>query len=76
MGFRFRRSIKILPGIRLNVGRRYASLSLSVRGAHVTVRAVIIGMVLFPCPDQGALLTHLESVKTRTMASFVSPRLS
>lgn len=26
--------------------------------------------------DQGALLTHVESVKARTMASFVSPRLS
>jgi Protein of unknown function (DUF4236) len=36
--FRFRRSIKILPGIRINVGKRSASVSLGVRGAHVTLR--------------------------------------
>lgn len=37
MGFRFRRSIKILPGIRLYIGRRGVSTSLGVRGAHITV---------------------------------------
>jgi hypothetical protein len=31
MGFRFRRSIKVLPGIRLNLGKRSASMSLGVR---------------------------------------------
>src|ERR1700692_3396694 len=37
MGFRFRRSIKILPGIRLNVGKRGVATSIGVRGAHVTL---------------------------------------
>jgi hypothetical protein len=37
MGFRFRRSMKLLPGVRLNLGARSASLSLGGRGAHVTV---------------------------------------
>ena len=37
MGFRFRRTIKILPVIRLNVGKRGVSTSIGVRGAHVTV---------------------------------------
>jgi hypothetical protein len=37
MGFRFRRSIKIMPGIRLNVGKRGISTTIGVRGAHVTV---------------------------------------
>ncbi len=36
MGFRFRRSIRILPGLRLNLGKRSASVSVGVRGAHVT----------------------------------------
>jgi hypothetical protein len=36
MGFRFRRSIKLLPGIRLNFGKRGVSTSIGVRGAHVT----------------------------------------
>ena len=37
MGFRFRRSIKILPGIRINLGKRGVSLSAGVRGAHITI---------------------------------------
>lgn len=37
MGFRFRRTIKIIPGLRLNVGKRGVSASVGVRGAHVTV---------------------------------------
>ncbi|MCU1314919.1 MAG: hypothetical protein JWN63_241 [Candidatus Acidoferrum typicum] len=36
MGFRFRRSAKLLPGVRLNLGKRGASVSVGVRGAHVT----------------------------------------
>ncbi|HEY2772459.1 MAG TPA: DUF4236 domain-containing protein [Candidatus Binatia bacterium] len=34
--FRFRRSIKLLPGIRLNIGKKSSSVSVGVRGAHVT----------------------------------------
>jgi hypothetical protein len=37
MTFRFRRSIRILPGIRLNLGKRGVSTSIGVRGAHVTL---------------------------------------
>jgi len=37
MGFRFRRSIGIIPGVRLNFGRRGTSVSVGVRGAHMTV---------------------------------------
>ena len=35
--FRFRRSVRILPGVTLNLGKRSASVSIGVRGAHVTV---------------------------------------
>ncbi|WP_295888191.1 DUF4236 domain-containing protein [uncultured Thiohalocapsa sp.] len=37
MGFRFRRSLRIAPGIRLNFGKRSMSLSLGPRGASVTI---------------------------------------
>ena len=37
MGFRFRRSFRILPGFRLNIGRRGMSASVGVRGAHITL---------------------------------------
>jgi hypothetical protein len=34
--FRFRRSIRLFPGVRINLGKRSASVSVGVRGAHVT----------------------------------------
>ena len=37
MGFRFRRSLKLFPGVRLNVGLGGASLSLGGRGATMNV---------------------------------------
>jgi hypothetical protein len=37
MGFRFRRSIRVLPFLRLNIGKRGASVSIGGRGAHVTL---------------------------------------
>jgi hypothetical protein len=37
MGFRFRRSIKILPGIRLNVSKSGVSTSIGTRGATVNI---------------------------------------
>lgn len=36
MSFRFRRSIKIAPGVRMNFGKRGLSMSLGVPGARVT----------------------------------------
>jgi hypothetical protein len=37
MGFRFRKSIRIAPGIRLNVGSRGMSATIGPRGASVNV---------------------------------------
>nr|BDD45869.1 hypothetical protein 18 [Desulfobulbaceae bacterium] len=37
MAIRFRRTMKIAPGVRVNVGKRGVSLSGGVRGANVTV---------------------------------------
>lgn len=37
MGLRFRRSIKLLPGVRLNLSKSGVSTSIGVRGAHVTL---------------------------------------
>lgn len=35
--FRFRRSIKLFPGVRWNIGKKSTSLSFGVRGANYTV---------------------------------------
>jgi hypothetical protein len=57
--FRFRRSVKILPGIRLNIGKRGVSTSIGVRGAHVTFgrtgTRTAVGL-----PGSGLSYTHLE----------------
>src|SRR5688500_14053097 len=35
MGFRFRRSVKVLPGVRLNISSKGISTTVGVRGASV-----------------------------------------
>jgi hypothetical protein len=37
MGFRFRRSWGVIPGVRLNLGLKSGSVSFGVRGLHYTV---------------------------------------
>ncbi len=37
MSFRFRRSIKLLPGIKLNIGTRGPSITTGVPGTHITM---------------------------------------
>ena len=37
MPFRFRRSIRFVPGAQLNIGKKGLSATIGVRGAHVTV---------------------------------------
>ena len=39
MGFRFRRSIRLLPGVKLNLSKSTPSLSLGPRGLHYTIGA-------------------------------------
>lgn len=49
MALRFRRTIKVAPGVRLNLGKRGMSVSTGVRGASVTVgRRGIYGNVGVP----------------------------
>ena len=36
MGIRFRKSIKIFPGLRLNLNAKLASITGGIPGAHVT----------------------------------------
>jgi hypothetical protein len=37
MGFRFRRSVRILPGVKVNLSGSGASVSLGGRGFHYTI---------------------------------------
>ena len=59
MGFRFRRSVRILPGIRLNFSRSGVSTSVGVRGAHVTVGHGKVRETV-GLPGSGISYTHVE----------------
>jgi hypothetical protein len=37
LGFRFRKSIKVAPGVRVNLGKKSVSMSLGPRNARVNV---------------------------------------
>ncbi len=37
MGFRFRRSVRLFPGVRINLSKSGASLTAGVRGAHINL---------------------------------------
>lgn len=39
MGFRFRRSVKIAPGVRLNIGKKSVGISMVTRGAHISANS-------------------------------------
>lgn len=39
MGFRFRKSVKIVPGVRLNIGKKSVGISAGVKGARVSVNS-------------------------------------
>jgi hypothetical protein len=62
MGFRFRRAIKLLAGIRLNFGKRGMSTSIGVRGTPVLGKngtRTNVGL-----PGSGLSYTHLEKSRT------------
>jgi hypothetical protein len=59
MGFRFHRSIKVLPGLRLNIGKRGVSASIGVRGARVTFGKTGARTTL-GVPGSGVSYTHLN----------------
>jgi hypothetical protein len=39
MAFRFRKTFKILPGVKFVLGKRSVGLNLGVRGAHVSINS-------------------------------------
>ncbi len=59
MGFRFRRTLKIAPGIRLNFGKKGVSTTIGPRGAKITLGKdgvrTTVGL-----PGSGMSYTHYE----------------
>lgn len=60
MGFRFRKSVKIAPGVRLNFGKKSTSVSLGGKGARFTINNKGKKTASFGIPGTG--LYYTESV--------------
>jgi hypothetical protein len=63
MGFRFRRSVKLFPGVRLNASKSGLSMSVGTRGAWYTIgskgrRRVTVGL-----PGTGMSYTQTSHVQ-------------
>ena len=55
MGFRFRRSVRLFPGVRLNIGKRGVSASVGIRGARRSGKSTLLRLAAgITLPDSGA----------------------
>lgn len=59
MPLRFRRSIRVLPFLRLNIGKRGLSTSIGVRGAHITLGHGQVRETV-GLPGSGISYTHVD----------------
>ena len=70
MGFRFRRTLKIAPGIRLNLSKSGVSASIGPRGAKMTVGKdgvrTTVGL-----PGSGMSYTHYERYPDSTTGTSI-----
>ena len=73
MGLRFRRSVKIMPGVRVNLGKKGASVSVGRRGANVTMGKngvrTTVGL-----PGTGLSYTKLHRGHAQNRANRPSPQ--
>lgn len=70
MGFRFRRSLKLFPGVRIFLSRSGISTSIGTRGAHITVGHGKVRETV-GLPGTGLSYTHVEG--THQEAQSVAP---
>ena len=74
MGFRFRRSVKILPGVRLNFSKSGVSTSVGTRGAHVTIGHGQVRETV-GLPGTGISYTEVHRTQTGSAQHVAAPPL-
>ncbi len=74
MGFRMRKSIRIMPGVRLNVSAKSVGISAGVRGAHVSVNSRSGVRTTVGVPGTGMSYTRTQSVHSASHPSAPAPR--
>ena len=73
MGIRFRRSMKILPGVRLTVGKSSVGISAGVRGARVSLNSSGRVTTSAGIPGSGLYWTESKSLRKKKPKS-TAPR--
>ena len=72
MGYRFRKSVKIAPGVRLNIGKKSVGISAGVKGARVSVNSSGRKTTTVGLPGTGLSYSKTEKIggsKTSTHSS-------
>ena len=65
MGFRFRKSIKLFPGVKLNLGKKSASISIGTKGARHTVSTTGRRTSTVGIPGTGLSYTNTSKKKRK-----------
>ncbi|WP_174904236.1 DUF4236 domain-containing protein [Burkholderia pseudomultivorans] len=78
MGFRFRKSIKIAPGIKVNVSKSGFSTSIGGRGSSINIKGDRVRKATVGIPGTGLSYTaHTRSSKKpNTQNDLIPPRAS
>lgn len=73
MGFRFRKSFKIAPGVRLNIGKKSVGISAGVKGARVSVNSSGRKTTTVGLPGTGLSYSKTEKIGgSKTKAAITS----
>lgn len=75
MGFRFRKSFKIAPGVRVNVGKKSIGISAGVKGARVSVNSSGRKTTTVGLPGTGLSYSKTEKIggsKTKAASTSAS----
>lgn len=73
MGFRFRKSFKIAPGVRVNVGKKSVGISAGVKGARVSVNSSGRKTTTVGLPGTGLSYSKTEKIGgSKTKAAITS----
>ena len=69
MGLRFRKSIKIAPGVKLNINKKSCSVTVGKRGAHYTINSKGKHTASVGIPGTGLSYTHTSSGSKKNLSN-------
>ena len=69
MGLRFRKSIKIAPGVKLNINKKSCSVTVGKRGAHYTINSKGKHTASVGIPGTGLSYTHTSNGSKKNLSN-------